>query len=600
MATAYLAGDVILLKTEYREEHLAKSTPGMRYHVKDDHSVKPHYAFPLSWASCVALRGTFGADLEISDDLAHWARMERDLRIRPSLALRNSLEIPEELFGSKIVRMASQVATEGDTKQLRPDQQVGAAFLATAGSAILADEMRLGKSMQAIAAARILDARPALFVVPSSTKYQWLEYLREWWPECRPVIVRGTATQRAKAIETVRTGENDVAILNWESLRLHSRQEAFGSVVSLKKCAQHGGDATERACEVHPRELNEIKFRAVVADEAHRAVHPRAKQTRALWAVAWEADYRWALTGTPVLDVPTDLWALMHLIAPNEATQKTSWIDRYCIVGFNGFAEEVIGLRPEHSAELFSYVDPRFLRRTREIVMPYLPEKIRTQRTVELSPKQRKAYDGMRKDMLAELDNGDITYVTNALTKLIRLRQFASAYGEIDPNGDLLLTAPSCKADAMVEIAEEVGNESTIVFAESRQVIEITGRALERAGYTTGYITGRISDGDRALAQAAFQTGDVQFMLCTIGAGGEGITLDRASIEVFLQRTFSLAKNSQAEDRGVGKHGLEVIDVLALDTIEYHILEILGDKAAIVEQVVRDKATYRRLLGEPG
>lgn len=606
MATARLAGNEIVLDIDptrrVAEEHLAKTTPGMRYHVRsDEHSVKPHFAFPLSWASCVALRGVFGAGLQVDSELTTWARMERDLRVRPSLELRETLE-PELLAepnGNKFVRQAMRISA-GHTKTLRPYQQVGAAFLATAGSAILADEMRLGKSMQAIGALRILNALPALFVVPNSTKDQWFGYLEEWWPEVRPVIIRGTAAARAKSIEKVATGEADIGIINWESLRTHSRQEGFGSVVSLKKCVAHGGDATERACEVHERELNRIKFRAVVADEAHRAVHPRTQQTRALWAVGWAADHRFALTGTPVLDTPEDIWALMHFIAPQEATQKTYWIDRYCLVGFNGFAEEIIGLKPDTKAELFSYVDPRFLRRTRETVMPWLPPKIYSTRTAELAPKQRKAYDEMAKNMLAELDNGDITYVTNALAKLTRLRQFASAYGQLDENDNLVLTTPSCKADAMVEIAEELGGRPAVVFAESRQLIEITGKALSRAGYTVGYLTGSVTDSDRAHTIAAFQRGDLQFMCATLGAGGEGVTLDRADVVVFLQRSFSLAKNNQAEDRIVGQTagpGLEVIDIIATDTIEQHVLNVLGDKARIVEEVVRDRDTYRRLLG---
>jgi SNF2 family DNA or RNA helicase len=505
--------------------------------------------------------------------------------------------------GSSCRRIALpvQIRSVSERQELRPYQQVGTSFLVTAGSAILGDEMRLGKSMQAIAACKALNALPALFVVPNSTKDQWFDYLEEWWPESRPIVVRGSATQRKKALEQIRIGAADVGIINWESLRLHSRQEGFGSVVALAKCRAHGGDVTEAKCEVHPRELNEIKFRAVVADEAHRAVHPRAKQTRALWAIAWEAEHRFALTGTPVLDVPVDIWALMHLVSPNEATQKTTWIDRYCTVGFNGFAEEVTGLRPDTKDELFRYVDPRFLRRTRKMVMPWLPEKIYTTRTVELGPKQRKAYDAMKKDMLAELDNGDITYVTNALSKLIRLRQFASAYAYIDENDDLKLETPSCKAEAMVEIAEELGGQPAVVWAESKQLVDITGKALARAGYTVGYVTGDVTDHDRALAITAFQRGDLQFMCATIGAGGEGITLDRADVCVFLQRSFSLAKNQQAEDRIVGQDagpGLQVIDIVSENTIEPRVFEVLGEKERIVEEIVRDRATYLRLLGE--
>jgi hypothetical protein len=170
VATARLVEDVIVLDVPYAQDHLAKGAPGMRYHMRDGHSTKPHYTFPLSWASCVTLRGVFGPTLEVDGGLSRWAREEIELRIRPCLELSAGLELPAEP-GRKIERQVSEI------QGLRPYQQVGAAFLATAGSAILADEMRLGKSMQAIAALKVLGALPALFVVPNSTKYQWQGYL---------------------------------------------------------------------------------------------------------------------------------------------------------------------------------------------------------------------------------------------------------------------------------------------------------------------------------------------------------------------------------------------------------------------------------------
>jgi len=95
--------------------------------------------------------------------------------------------------------------------------------------------------------------------------------------------------------------EFDVAIINWEALRLHSRMEGYGNM-RLKRCPEHGGadpKVKPTACEAHPKELNEIEWGAVIADEAHKAKNPKAKQTRSLWAIAKNAPYRYAATGTP-------------------------------------------------------------------------------------------------------------------------------------------------------------------------------------------------------------------------------------------------------------------------------------------------------------
>lgn len=462
-------------------------------------------------------------------------------------------------------------------------------------------DYRIGKTPESIAALRLLDARPALIVVPNSTKFAWRDEIERWWPEATPIIIRGGASARRDAIEEIANGNADVGVINWEALRLHTKIAGYGSVVGLARCAQHGGDGTveEKKCEVHPRELNAIPFKAVVADESHRACHPRTKQARALWAIGWQAEYRFALTGTPVLSTPADLWALGHWISPEEFPSKTVWLERYSLVGWNPFGGlEILGLREDTKAELFSYVDPRFMRRTREQVMPWLPEKIRTERTVELGSKQRKAYKEMRDEMLTELD-GDVTYVTNALAKLTRLRQFSSAYAFIDEEGNLKLQNPSCKVEALLEIAEELGGKAAAVFAESKQLINLAGAALVKAGYTVGYVTGDVTDDERATYVSDFQRGDLQFLLATLGAGGEGITLDRADVSIFLQRSFSLAKNKQAEDRIVGQTsgpGLEIIDIIALDTIEARVAEVLKDKERITEEIVRDRQIFERLI----
>lgn len=97
MASASLAGDVIVLDVPYAENYLAKGTPGIRYHVhKDEHRDGPHYVMPLSWASCVTLRGVFGQNLDVDDALRQWAVLELDLRVKPCMELRNMMELPED------------------------------------------------------------------------------------------------------------------------------------------------------------------------------------------------------------------------------------------------------------------------------------------------------------------------------------------------------------------------------------------------------------------------------------------------------------------------------------------------------------------------
>lgn len=594
--------DVIVVETTPRLVHLVKQVPGARYHARTDaHGPGGHFVLPLTWAACVGLRGTHGSALEVDDTLRDWARRELEDRVRPVMELRDRLELPE---GELLPEWA---------QGLRPYQQVAVVLLSLAGSALLGDEMRLGKTVEIIAVARLMEWRPALFVVPNSTKFQWLAELEKWWPDASPVVIRGSAKERRDAINLLVNDEADVGIINWEALRLHSKLRGYASVVALQRCPAHGGTAlldpttgetievTPGRCEAHPRELNDVHFELVVADEVHRAAHPRAKQTRALWAVGWEAPHRIGATGTPVLDSPEDLWAEMHWVWPEEWPTKTVFLERYGQTGWNTMGMlEVVGLRGDTRDELFSFLDPRFLRRTRRVTMPWLPEKIITRRPVEMTARQARAYREMKKEMLTELDDGGLTYVTNALAKLTRLRQFASAYARLE-DGKLLLDEPSCKVDALLEIAEELGGQPAVVFAESRQLIQLAGARLEKARFDVGYIVGGVPDTERARFVREFQDGDLNFILVTLGAGGEGITLDRADVAIFLQRSFSMAKNAQAEDRIVGQGagpGLEIIDIIARGTVDERVLEVEAEKREVSEEICRDRATYLRLLGD--
>ena len=578
----------ILLTTDWRYKELCKSLPGASWSPKEQ-----VWRAPLSWTTCLALRSTFRDGLTVGPNLTEWATNELNTRINPSNAFRE-LE-----------------SADGD-EDLFPHQRAGVQFLKTARRALLADEPGLGKTAQAIRALKAIqdsgeEVFPALIVCPNTLKKNWAREFGRWWPGVKTQVIKGTSAQRKKQFES----GADVYIINWESLRSHSRLSGYGSIalVHCKACGGLNEAVTETRCEVHPRELNAIDFKAVVADEIHRSKDPKSKQSRALWSATGDAEIRFALTGTPIANNVVDLWSILHWLSPKDWPSKTKWIDRMIDIMLNAFGGMmVIGVKPMMQDEFYKSVNPVMRRMLKKVVLPHLPPVMNERRDVEMSPKQRKAYEQMRDTMIAELESGDALTAPSILTQTTRLLQFASSYADMvvdESSGELktVLTEPSCKVDSLMDDISngDFGDDSVAVCAVSRQLIEILSAAMTKAKIPHGLITGAQNEDERQKAVDDFQEGRVKWILFTAQAGGVGITLTAARRLVMLQRPWSLVDHKQALDR-VHRIGSEIHDsILIMDyvtegTIEERVLQVLETKSDNFEQIVRDKDQLMKLL----
>ena len=581
-------GEHILINAEWRLKELCKSLPGASWSPSDQ-----VWRVPLSWTTCLALRSTFRNDLVIGPALSEWAANEVTTRINPSNAFREL-----ETF-------------EGD-EILFPHQRAGVEFLATAKRALLADEPGLGKTAQAIRALKMLHERgeevfPILIVCPNTLKKNWAREFTKWWPEVPTQVIKGSAVQRKRQFED----PSQVFIINWESLRTHSRLAPYGSV-ALTRCRACGGQdekISETRCEVHLRELNHIDFKAVIADEIHRSKDPKSKQSRALWSASGDSKIRFALTGTPIANNVVDLWSILHWISPKDWPSKTKWIDRMVDTMLNAFGGMmVIGVKPAMQDEFYKSVNPVMRRMLKKVVLPWLPPVINERRDVEMSTKQKKAYEQMRDLMIAELGSGDTLTAPSVLTQTIRLLQFASSYATLDTNestGEIkaVLDSPSCKVEALMDDIDngDFGDDSVAVSAVSKQLINLLSAEMTKKKIPHGLITGDQDEDERQKAIDDFQSGAIKWILFTAQAGGVGITLTAARRLIMLQRPWSLVDHKQVLDR-VHRIGSEIHDSIVITdyvtegTIEERVIQVLETKADNFEQIVRDKDQLLKLL----
>jgi len=567
-----LVNDEFMLVTNPRESDTVKQIPGARY-IKEAGAWRlPKGMGPVSMAG-----GLFGGRLQWGPQIIEWGKAER-----ARLAELEVLKTAELPFNP-----------EGWAARLYDFQRNGSAWAWKGRRALLTDDMGTGKTVQLSSALKLIALTdpaatwPVLIICPNSMKHKWAEELEKWGPEHGGiVVVGGTPTQKRKQF----AADASIWIINWESLFRHSRLAPYGSTTLSE------AERTEK-------ELDEIGFKTVIADEIHRACDPNAKQTRAWWNLSHKAVASLAASGTPIRNKPDDLWSIGHGLWPEDFATKSKWVSRYCHSGQNlygGF--EVWGWNAATQGELFSYLDPKMLRRTKAEVLPQLPETVFSTRYVELDPKQRKAYDSMEQEMMSVVD-GDPVLAGTPLELRIRLTQLAGGTPVIEDGKVTALTKPSCKVDAMLDILDEAPGEPLVVFSRSRLLIELCGRILEQKKITHTYITGAVPPAERGQNVALFQEGEAQVALCTFGAGAEGITLTRANRMVRLDLSESMIQNKQAPDRinriGQEAKKVEVIDLVALGTVEEDIRAASGPdglKEENLEGLLRDRA--RRLSAQ--
>ena len=571
MPTLDVEGGRWVLRCSPLARDVAAQIPALRYDRKLE-----AWAGPLVLSTPLVARALFGQDLQPSEQayqtVGYWnSDAEAQARILAGddhVNVRGDFNLSDALF---------------------PEQVGSSALMSMQGWFLNCDDRGSGKSVQTACALEAADEWPAVIVSTKSMLHTWADEIRKH-TSATPVVLTGTAPQRKKLIASARLMDKAVIICTLGSVKAHSKHASYGSVIRKEEHKE-------------PKELNGGWVRTVVVDEAASLKDPKAQQTRAVWAIGDEAERRIALTGTPIVNTPLDLWGILRFLSPDDFPSRSKFRDRYVLTAedfFGGVRD--LGLRPDTQPELERILQGHYCRRPLRLPVDILPPQVRW---LDMEPKQAKAYRDLEKEMMAEVD-GNLLLVTDPLAKALRLQQIASATPEVSDDGQVTaLLSPSCKVSALLELLTEMGDEPLVVFAESRKLIELCYDTLtaEKGPLPgpgqVGLITGKISAVERAANIEAFQRGDMQVMLCTFGAGAEGITLTRANTMCFLQRSFSYVKNVQAEGR-VARIGQErdvqYIEFVTRGTIESRVHDAFSDKEATAQEFLQDPEFIRRVL----
>jgi superfamily II DNA or RNA helicase len=409
---------------------------------------------------------------------------------------------------------------------------------------------------------------PTLVVAPlTGVIDQWVEEFNKWAPHLRVRRIN------PKKRELLFKEEADVYIIHPEGLRLMES------------------------------ELVTKQWLHFIFDEVHRIKNRKAKTSKAAVNVGKVAIYRTGATGTPVENMPAEMWHILKWLYPDAKTRQAAGLSHWTKSLLNSywrFYERFVDYDVEpnygyhtikgtkNEQELRDLFGPLYVRRFKKDVQKDLPPVIRQEYKVDLYPKQRKAYDDMKKELLAWVgENEDQPIIAPVvIAQLVRLQQFTLGYGEIKSvvkvNVDggvrkerietsFKLSEPSVKLDALMDILDDLGDQQAVVFSTSKQAVYLASARLEKAKIETSVITGDVSDTSRNSAINKFKNGQTQVFLATIRSGGVGLNLQNCNTVVFLDRDWSPAKNQQAIDRvhrGGQKNTVHVIDIVARKTVD--------------------------------
>jgi SNF2 family DNA or RNA helicase len=355
----------------------------------------------------------------------------------------------------------------------------------------------------------------------------------------------------------------------------------------------------------------------MVLDEAHRIKGNKTHVKLTLTALGQHAAYRRALTGTP-LEKPEDVYAQVRFIdrefwarqgfrTPVEFRHRYQIYKKRSIVrpdrrpGRSGNRtiefDQPVGV--QNLAELAEYMKKITHRLTKESAGLNLPPKLYSRRYCTMTSEQRRVYTELKRKTIDEmlkkenrvtLQSGNALTVTQSMTKMLRLQQIACGY-------------VACEAEQPVEMIEEGVNNrldmaveeiltplphQAIVWARFTPDIDQLMRAL---GERAVRYDGEVSEADRAINKLAFQQGDVQFFVGKIKAGGTGLTLVGAKTMLYYSNMFDMIPRVQSEDRfhRVGQTvPVNVIDLIAEDTIDEYIVESMQKKFDVAAEVNQD------------
>jgi SNF2 family DNA or RNA helicase len=431
---------------------------------------------------------------------------------------------------------------------LRPYQQEGFRWMTRLknwdAGACLADDMGLGKTVQAIAMMlHLAENGPLLVVCPASVVPNWGNELRKFAPTLNPII-----------------------------LKQGNREDIFTSLVAFDVLV-----ITYGLLQTEVERIAKIQWAMAVLDEAHAIKNTQTKSSKA--AMSIQADFKVALTGTPIQNHLGELWNLFNFCNPGLLGTLPQFTDRYL--------KNDTSTQKNHLKKL---ITPFILRRTKNKVLDELPPKTEITFSVELSEAELAFYEALRREAISIIENNNGSngqQHLQALAEITKLR--LACCNTVLVNKEIQL--PSSKLEAFLEITKELraNNHRALVFSQFVGHLSIVRRKLDEQGINYQYLDGSTPIPQREKAVKEFQSGKGDLFLISLKAGGLGLNLTGADYVLHLDPWWNPAVEDQASDRAhrIGQtRPVTIYRLVAKNTIEEKILQLHATKRDMADSLL--------------
>ena len=303
--------------------------------------------------------------------------------------------------------------------------------------------------------------------------------------------------------------------------------------------------------------------------------------------------YRFVLTGSPILNSITDIWAQMRILSPYIFPNTFTEFSRKYQTNANppGAPFPKIVTR-KGAAEAVNNIIMQYGSRVKKEDCLTLPPLVKTRLDVPMTPEQNRLYQEMKNKLVAYMaDSAMVAEI--ALTKSLRLLQILCGVFVADDGATKPIKSNRLKVleDCLSGLPP---NSQLIVWTNFASTYDSISKVLDKLEITHGRIVGGQTNNARVQVMDDFAQGTIRCVLANQKAGGTGINLTQASYSIYYSRSYALGEDLQSQARNY-RGGSNIhekvtrIDLVTPNSIDTTILGALSSKLNLAELVLRVK-----------